>query len=161
LYLFTMGAYVLYWAYRHWDSQRAEINKPIWPVARSILLVFYTHSLCALISRRLEAQQQPAWQYGGAANWFVLLSAISLAVFVFTNSDSSLLLTLALPLFLLLASLPPMVAIQRQANLASLDPQGKSNSSYSGANIGWILVGVLFWALTALGAVVIGLGLDK
>ncbi|MGY4534391.1 magnesium-transporting ATPase (P-type) [Pseudomonas sp. TE3786] len=161
MYLLTMGMYMLYWMYRHWDSQRAEIAKPIWPIARSVLMTFYTHSLCALISKRLQAQQQPAWRYSGAANWFVLFSVISLLVFVFTTSESPLLLSVALPLFLLAASLQPMVAIQRQANLASLDPQGKSNSTYSGANIGWILVGALFWALTALGTVIIALGLDK
>jgi len=40
-----------------------------------------------------------------------------------------------------------VISIQRQANLASQDPQGSGNAQMSGANIGFIVAGVLFWCL--------------
>ena len=50
-------------------------------------------------------------------------------------------------MLLQLCILLPMISIQRQANLASQDPQGSSNAQMSGANIGFIVAGVLFWCL--------------
>jgi hypothetical protein len=50
------------------------------------------------------------------------------------------------------------MAIQRQANLASGDPSGASNSGLSGWTSVFIVVGAGYWALILLGAISILLG---
>ena len=42
---------------------------------------------------------------------------------------------------------------QGAANAACKDPQGLSNKDFSGANIAWIVFGVLFWAAALFGTI--------
>jgi len=56
LYIATIGSYTLYWGYKQWASQRDNLGKKkISPLWRTIFLIFYTHSLRALIASRLTA----------------------------------------------------------------------------------------------------------
>lgn len=64
-------------------------------------------------------------------------------------------------LLLLLTPLIPIRNIQRQANLASGDPQGARNAGYSGYNLLFIVLGTLYWLLILAGSAVILLGLDQ
>ncbi|HHG4384758.1 hypothetical protein [Pseudomonas aeruginosa] len=48
--------------------------------------------------------------------------------------------------------------IQRQANLASGDPQGTGNAGYSGYNLLFIVLGALYWLLILIGSAVILFG---
>lgn len=158
LFIATLGLYVLYWGYKQWSSQRASMPKKIMPVWRSIFSIFFMHSLCKRISQRLESQGQPAWAYGAAATLYVLTTIVSSVISNLTSRDDSLpLLVDILSLLLQLTPVLPLVAIQRQANLASQDPQGSSNSQMSSSNIVFIVIGAVFWVFILLGLLAIAI----
>ena len=159
LYMFSFGLYALYWGYKQWDSQRFAVGKKIWPIWRTLFLLFYTHSLSRLIAVRLDQQQQPAWRYNGTAICYVVMWLVSLAAFFYPGGLLPPLAELFVWLALLVGSVLPLVAIQRRANLASLDPQGQSNSSYSAFNWLFMVIGAVIWALAILGYVMLALGL--
>lgn len=155
LYIATLGMYVLYWGYKQWDSQRHSMPKRIMPVWRSIFIVFFMHSLARRIGERLQAQGQPLGKPSGAATLFVVLVVLGGVLGSVTSRNEVPVLIDVLVLFLQLASLLPMISIQRQANLASGDPEGAGNSSMSGSNIVFLILGGLLWLLYLAGLVMI------
>lgn len=155
LYIATLGMYVLYWGYKQWDSQRHSMPKRIMPVWRSIFIVFFMHSLARRIGERLQAQGQPLGKPSGAATLFVVLVVLGGVLGSVTSRNEVPVLIDVLVLFLQLASLLPMLSIQRQANLASQDPQGRGNSEMSASNIVFIVLGSIIWAIYLLSIAVL------
>ncbi|MBC9251548.1 hypothetical protein A9179_14850 [Pseudomonas alcaligenes] len=152
LYIATLGLYTLYWGYKQWDSQRLSMQpKHIMPVWRSIFIVFFMHSLSRRICERLHKQGMVGESGSGAATLFVFLVVVSSVLSSVTSRSDLPAILDVLAMVLQLASLLPMLNIQRLANLASDDPDGASNDSLSGSNIGFIIVGGLFWLLYLLG----------
>lgn len=151
LYIATLGMYILYWGYKQWDSQRSSMPKRIMPVWRSIFIVFYMHSLARRIGESLQAQGQPLWKSSNAATLFVVLVVVGGVLSNVTSRIEVPVLIDVLVLFLQLASLLPMITIQRQANLASGDAEGTSNDSMSGSNIVFLVLGGLLWVLYLIG----------
>jgi hypothetical protein len=161
LFMVTLGVYVLYWGYKQWDSQRFSMGKTIYPILRTIFMVFFTHSLFRLITQRLQAMGQPSEQYRWAPTLFVVFTIFSS---VLGAAGDRLygpgFVGLVVMVVLLVVQLLPMVAIQRQANLASLDPTGESNSTLSGWNWLFLVLGVVLWLFVIAGFVLIALGMD-
>jgi hypothetical protein len=151
LYIATMGSYLFYWMYKQWASQRQSMGKRIWPLGRTLFMVFYTHSLCSLIARRLAERNLGTWHYKGLATVFVILGLSSSAM-QYLGSPSSLVDVLFVPLAFNGLLLVPLIAIQRYANVASLDPAGSENSAISFGNIFWVLLGALMWTSMLYGA---------
>lgn len=162
LYMLTASMYLVYWAYKHWDSQRFAMGKKISPVMRSVFMIFFTHSLSKRISQRLQAQGSPHRYSSTAPTLFVVFTLIGTVFSVLGDKAGASPLTVAvLAVVCLILQLLPMVAIQRSANLASEDPTGERNSTLSGWNWLFIVLGVGYWLLMIAGFVLIGLGLDK
>lgn len=148
LYLITMGLYSIYWHYKHWDSQRYSMGKKIYPFLRMAFPILYTYSLCQLISQRLLIQKQTAWPYRGIAAIIVAITyikasiAIDLLPAIFENWK---LLRITL-ITSMIALLIPMIMVQRKANLASNDPSGNRNSTFSMNNYIIVICGITYWA---------------
>lgn len=152
LYIATLGMYILYWGYKQWDSQRLSMQpKRIMPVWRSIFIVFFMHSLARRIGERLQALGLPTWKSSNAATLFVVLVVAGGVLSNVTSRIEVPVLIDVLVLFLQLASLLPMITIQRQANLASGDAEGAGNASMSGSNIVFLVLGGLLWVLYLIG----------
>ena len=140
----TFGLYSLYWFYKQWDSQRAAmLPKKIWPAARSVFQIFFTHSLCRLINEHKQRLGQMAWDYSSTAWLYVGLTIASngLARMEAQNEILDLLLLIGcvmVPAF-------PLAHIQQQANQASGDDDGQSNASISGLNLLCMAPGALLW----------------
>ncbi len=148
LFIATMGLYILYWGYKQWDSQRSRmLPKKIMPVWRSIFSIFYMHSLSGLIDEQLRQQGKPLLGSGPATLYVVVAVGSAVLGQVSSRIEELPVLLDVFLMLLQLCILLPMISIQRQANLASQDPQGSSNAQMSGANIGFIVAGVLFWCL--------------
>lgn len=159
LYIATLGMYILYWGYKQWDSQRSSMPKRIMPVWRAIFIVFYMHSLARRIGERLQGQGQPVWKSGNAAaTLFVVLVIVGAVLSNVTARIDGPVIIDVLVLLLQLASLLPMITIQRQANLASGDAEGASNDSMSGSNIAFLVLGGLLWLLYLAGLAMLMLG---
>lgn len=154
LYIATLGMYILYWGYKQWDSQRSSMPKRIRPVWRSIFIVFYMHSLSRRISERFQGQ----WKSTSAANLFVALVILGAVLGNVTSRENVPVIVDILAMALQLCSLIPMISIQRQANLASQDPEGLSNSTLSGSNIAFIILGGVVWLLYLLGLAMLMIG---
>ncbi|QKE62534.1 hypothetical protein HNE05_03890 [Aquipseudomonas campi] len=129
--------------------------KRIMPVWRSIFIIFFMHSLARRIGERLQAQGQPLGKPSGAATLFVVLVVLGAVLGSVTSRNEVPVIIDVLVLLLQLASLLPMISIQRQANLASGDPEGTSNSSMSGSNIAFLILGGMLWLLYLAGLVMI------
>lgn len=160
LFICTFGFYIWYWGFKHWFSQRRCAGEKVLPIARAFFPVLYMHSLFGLINRRLQLQEQPYWRYSGAATGYVVLAVLAgILNLVFRNNLSPPPLVIALAAALLFGKLIPLVAIQRQANLASMDPKGETNSGFCGWNWAFIVMGGGGWLLVIAGYGMLALGL--
>lgn len=148
LFLFTLGAYQVYWFYRHWKAQKQLNPEPIWPVARGIFSIFFVHSLF----QRIHVLNPPGSRaLSGLATLFVILTIGGRILSRLSGKDigspwTDLAGLAALPL----AGYCLAVA-QKQANIACGDPLGSANSRFTAANILWMLLGTAVWLLAILG----------
>ena len=158
LYLATLGLYGIYWFYKNWSnykncsSDKFNVDRSIWPVARGIFSIFFTHALFreikaygrdkeALAEWNNEMLATQVVLFMIAANVLDRLSARSIGS-PYTDIGSVL---IVVPLLGLLLSAQHMI------NIACGDPDGKSNSRLTNANYVWIALGLIFWVLVILG----------
>ena len=144
LYFTTFSLYSFYWFYKQWDSQRsAMLPKKIWPAARSIFQIFFTHSLCSLISEHKQRVGQAAWSYSGTAWAYVLLTVITNRLSRIDGPGGGLELLMLFATIMVPAV--PLALIQQQANQACNDDDGQSNAAISGLNLLCMAPGALLW----------------
>lgn len=149
LFVCTLGLYQLFWFYMHWRHWKAGRNETIWPVARAIFALFYTHALARRIRATLAARGLPAHRataalatlyvvataldWGSALAWPWISSRIP-AEWIWIGEWGSLLLMPVVGTCL--------VGLQRVANAACGDPHGRTNRRLTLANLAWIVLGV-------------------
>jgi hypothetical protein len=154
LYFTTFSLYTFYWFYKQWDLQRsAMLPKKIWPAARSIFQIFFTHSLCRLISEHKQHLGQAAWSYSGTAWAYVILTIVTNRLSRIDGPGGALELLILFAIIMVPAM--PLALIQQQANQASGDENGQSNATISGLNLLCMAPGALLWLLF-IGALFIG-----
>lgn len=148
LYVMTFSAYSLYWAYRQWSRERRATGDKLWPVARSIFQLFFTHALFQRINTTLARTGiAPRWGPATAASVYVVfLLAGGVADRIARWQPDS-----PWPLALSFASLLPcawaLLQGQNAANVASDDPTGASNARLSLANWAWLALGAVGWLM--------------
>ena len=159
LYFATMGAYPLYWFYKHWARYRAYRGVELWPVARALFPVFFAHSLVGEVEQSLaRAGTKHRWSPGVLASGYVIFQIVGslcdrLAAKEIGSPTTDIIGLLALG---------PIVyclwGIQDAANRACGQPNGESNRDFTWANWVWIVLGLLLWGLVLLGlAMIFGL----
>jgi hypothetical protein len=150
LELVTAGLYGLVWMYKHWAAIKRASRGDEWPVMRAIFQVFFMHSLAAEIEQTLQrAGIRHAWAPAGLATGAVvglLASALLDRVPAPMLSDN---VSLGLSLVLVLVVAWFKWGIQRAANRACGDPEGRGNAAFSVANVAWVVGFGLFWLLVA------------
>jgi len=155
LFLATFGIYGVYWFYKHWDRQRQAYGLSIWPIARGIFAIFFTHSLFKAID--VSARQNnvsPSWDAGTQATIYVVLVVVSRVLERAESLPGGTGMTLSLvSMGLALSSDLPLCSAQQVANAASGDPEARSNSKLGGLNIVFMLLGLALWALIIVGIV--------
>jgi hypothetical protein len=152
LFFVTAGLYQIYWTYKHWAQFKRATNGDEWPVMRAIFSVFFIHSLFKEIGHTLtlSAFNYPwsASLFGGLATFFLLFGNIldRMAAKSFGSPYTDLMSIAVIPIlgFFLYQG-------QRAANHACGDPEGETNRQFTAANIAWIVLGLLFWSMIALG----------
>lgn len=152
LFFVTLGAYQLYWFYKHWARYRRFHRARLSPAARAIFAIFFTHSLGDEIAQRLtRAGSSHRWSPGALAAGYVL--------FQVTGSISDRLAGYGIgspytDLFGLLSLMPVgycLWSMQNAANIACGDAHGDSNRTFTWANWLWMALGALLWAMVLLG----------
>ena len=156
LFTATLGMYLLYWFYRHWARYRAYHKEQLWPVARAIFPVFFTHALVREIGHALARQgARLRWSPGVLATGYVIAQIGSsvcdrLAGWSIGSPTTDLLGFLAL--------LPMgycLYRIQHAANVACGQPEAESNRDFTWANWLWIAFGIVLWGMLVLGLLLI------
>lgn len=149
----TLGLYSLVWHYYHWRyiKYTDKAAATIWPLARTVFSIFFVYSLFVRFSKTCEHQnRQYAWPHSLYAAIYIVLEIISygydripMEYFSVTSQTSIAIVSAA---FVLGATFC-MSKAQEAANVAVGDLAGDANSGFTAANIIWILIGCLLWAL--------------
>ncbi len=152
----TMGLYSIYWFYKQWKYQAGSMDKKIYPLARAIFNIFYTHSLFKRIQLASgERGIDSNINYTSMATLYVVLGVISWFLDVMDGTAASaseytnVILVAALAIAVI--SMYPIIFVQRKINQINNDPDGAINSRFSAYNYLVIALGVVFWALVLVG----------
>ncbi len=148
----TMNLYLVYWFYRNWRLVKLRTGESMWPPMRGIFYIFFTHSLFSRVNERIESNGKSFdWQPATIATLVVLLTILAnvldrLAARSIGSPTTDLISIALVPVLPLL-----MLKAQRAINLASDDPDAKTNSSLTVFNWIWIVLGGLAWLLVLFG----------
>lgn len=144
----TAGLYLLFWNFKHWSNYRHVTGESVWPLPRAIFSIFFTHTLFHKIEDHDVTGKRPAWSSDGTATAVVLIYIVNYLLSWFGQGTRmvNLICTLVIiPIALLLKR------AQIEANARCGDPDGSSNNSLTGANIGWCVFGGFVWLLVLVG----------
>ena len=148
----TMGLYTVFWFYAHWRAHRRTTAEKVWPVARAIFNIFFTHALFRKIQESLaSANTTFEWSPQALATTYVVLSIGSNVVNRLPLNEVGSPYSDLLGLLFLVPTYLILLKAQRAANLAVDDSQGEGNSSLTPGNYIWILIGALLWLLAIIG----------
>lgn len=152
LFLGTLGIYQLYWFYRHWSYYRARSGESVWPVARAIFAIFFTHDLFRHFYADAQAKgNSHEWKPNSTATQFVILSILENVFSKLSGWDKGVPLTSILSLVALGLVGVTLARAQFVANLASGDAKGASNARLSGLNYLWLVLGGVIWLFALIG----------
>lgn len=161
LFFMTLGMYQLYWFYQHWAHYRRYHAAKMWPVARAVFSIFFTHALTREIDASLaRSELRHQWSPALLATGFVIFSILNTVCDRLSAQDIGSPYTDVIGLSCLLPLAGFLLPIQRAANLACQQPQGESNQAFTWANWLWIALGAMLWLLVLVGlAEIVGLSL--
>lgn len=150
---FTVGFYQVYWYYRNWKLQKLATGEKIWPVPRAIFSIFFVHSLFRAVNDKKEGGAVPreGWNHGRTATTIVILVIVSRLLDRLASQSIGSPVTDLLALLILVPTIACFASAQTRINEACGDPEGESNNKLTVANYVWIVIGLLFWALVAIG----------
>lgn len=160
MYVATFGLYRLYWSYMHWARFRRATGTPMWPVARSILSIFFVHSLMLEMEHRARRKAPVHWSPTALATIYIvaLIASSVLGRLPVEGRAGAVVVLVSIALIAPLAWV--MARMQRVANIACDDPSGASNARITGANVVWLVLGGLWWLLALFGVVVMARGIE-
>lgn len=153
LFIATFGLYQVYWFYMHWARyRRVRKQQDVWPVARAIFPIFFTHSLTEEINDT-TLRRSPAYRWSPqlAATGYVTASLASMVLDRLAAHSIGSPTTDLASLLMLAPSCMCLLAIQRAANVACGQPRGDTNASLNWANWIWLVMGALLWLVVGLG----------
>ena len=148
LFFGTLGIYIVYWFYRHWQAIKTFNQSDIWPIPRAIFLVFFTHDLFREIDRTLVSKAKNfAWPMSP-----MTLATLMVVVTIISNGADRISQKAEGITgwgFLSIALLPVLAwgfaQAQKAANVAADDPLGARNSSLSTYNYIWLALFGFLW----------------
>jgi hypothetical protein len=148
----TLGLYQIYWAYMHWARYRRHSGEELWPVARSLFQVFFSHALARRIEQSLgRGGHRVAGALGTIAGGFVVFQIASKVLDRLAYNSIGSPVTDWLSLLVLLPLGWCMWQLQAAANLACGDAAGTGNRRLTWANWLWIVPGSLLVLLVLVG----------
>jgi len=150
LYYFTLGIYSIYWFWRHWQTYRRATGESLWPIPRAIFNIFFTHDLFGKFDERMPEKRQ--WHGMVWATVYVASAVISRITDRLGADTIGILDLVSLLLFVAMGE--SLARGQQVANEACNDPEGKTNSHYSAANVIFMVIGGLL-SLTVYAALVL------
>ncbi|MDD0973163.1 hypothetical protein [Pseudomonas fontis] len=152
LFVLTFGCYQLYWAYKNWQQFKQATDKDVWPIARGVFSIFFTHALY----READAYSKQkgstySWQPGVLATWYVVMMIVAHVVGTLVRKNIGFPTVDIISLTLLPLHGWVVWLGQRGLNEAAGDPLGEDNARFTLINYVFIALGTLLWALTLFG----------
>ncbi|MES3024382.1 MAG: hypothetical protein V4857_22670 [Pseudomonadota bacterium] len=157
LHILTLGAYAMYWFYRNWraykeSQQFGTDDSTLWPVPRAVFAVFFTHSLFRKIKEAGAGIEQVAqWGNNGHASLLVLLMIVSNGLDRASTANLGSPYTDWIAMLLLVPLVFCLLKAQEIINLTCGDPHGEGNSTFTGWNYFWIVLGSCLWIAILVG----------
>jgi len=152
LFMLTFGLYLLYWAYKNWQQFKQASGQPMWPIARAMLMLFYTHALYREANTLIKKSgRRYDWLPWNLATQFVVMLLISKGLDGMVKRNTGYPLTDIASLALLPIQALVTFKGQRGLNEAAGDPLGASNDRLTPLNYVVMVPGVLVWALMLYG----------
>jgi hypothetical protein len=152
LFIATLGMYALYWMYKNWSLYQKATGEKIWPVMRGLFSIFFVHSLFTHVDRKISAGERSyAWSPRSQATLFVVLVIIGRILDKASAKNLGSPITDLLSILTIPALIWVMLPAQNAINLAENDPDGMSNSRFTGANYAWMAGGIVLWILAFIG----------
>lgn len=155
LFILTFGLYRLYWAYKNWKQFKQDSGEEMWPVARAIFAIFFTHALYREADARLKRDGLAfKWEPGELATLFVVASIVrnvldSLARNNVGFPQVDIANLLMLPVLAWITWLG-----QRGLNAAAGDLHGQSNARFTPINYLFMVLGTALLVVVCLGMMV-------
>jgi hypothetical protein len=154
LFFCTVGLYQFYWNYRNGKQYKIANNENMWPVARAIFSIFFTHSLYAVIDMR-------AVEKDGSYKWFPNLWATLVVVSLIADNiagrfDGNELLVNGFIFANLIARGFFVFQAQKAINIACDDVDGNSNSRFTVWNFLWIFILPIIFIVAVIAAILVG-----
>ena len=151
MFIGTVGMYQLYWFYENWSRYKANNQLTLWPAPRALFSIFFTHSLFRLVNQQLTLKEDDSkWKHSSSATLVVALTLI-------TNMDSIIdkafgeLISYAVILIIVPVTAWVLYGVQVKINQSCGSTNGEENSTITGANIFWLILGGLLWMLMIMG----------
>ncbi|AZD10500.1 membrane protein, putative [Pseudomonas chlororaphis] len=146
LFMLTFGLYLLYWAYKNWQQFKQASGQPMWPIARAMLMLFYTHALYRAADAQIKKSGRSyKWLPWDVASQFVVILLISHGLDGMSRRDpDNLWLDIASLVLLPIQALVTFKG-QRGLNAAAGDPLGESNARFTPINSVFMALGATLW----------------
>jgi hypothetical protein len=157
LFFATIGMYQFYWVFKHWSFYKARapfddsIDRNIWPLPRAIFAMFFVHSLYREVNAyaALRGREIVSTLFQPTLLVLLLLTSGILDRMswkeILTPYSDVLSLVMLVPLWFVACR------AQRHINACCGDAEGSSNNELTGANIAWIVFGIVLWMLVIIG----------
>ena len=150
--LLTLGLYYVYWFYKNYRIVQLRTGEGMWPVARGIFYIFFTHSLLRRVDETLKEKGEAfQWDHGMIATLFVIVSIGSNVVGRLSGEGIGMPTTDIIFTITLFVFPAMLLKAQRGINLACGDPEGTANNRLTLANWIWMVIGGLILILVVFG----------
>jgi hypothetical protein len=149
LFCSTMGFYGVYWNYTNWKMYKIANNEDLWPIARAIFSLFFTHALYAIIDMRATERHKAYKWYPNLWATLVVISLILDNIFSRIEFTESLIYVFALGNIFVRSFF--VYQAQAAINIACNDPRGLSNKNLTWINSVWIIPSTILLLLVLIG----------
>jgi len=158
LFIATLGLYQFYWFYKNWSNYKlravvdAGADRSIWPVARALFAVFFTHALFnAIKAHGRDKAALAGWRNKSQATMLVVTMILANVLDRLSSRGIGSPVTDIASFLVLALLLSQFLNAQQMINVACGDPDGESNSRFTQANYVWIGLGAIAWILILIG----------
>lgn len=153
MYLGTFSFFSLWWFYANWRNYSRRQNIPMWPIARAIFAIFFTHSLFGQIDDELEKKKiDYTWASSMFATIYVVVLIFGALVDAIFGDPNTITATYFVYPLMLPISAFVLFRAQLAINQSQDDVGGTSNNNFTVYNFLWLALGLVYWALMLITA---------
>lgn len=152
LFVGTLGLYTVYWFYQHWAQYKQKHGESLWAPMRAIFFIFFTYNLFLEFERAArEKVKDFTFHPGVLALALIITTVVERVASRYSPEDEFIPLIDLLGFIFMPLQAWVIFKAQIAANLACDAVGGEGNTHYTAANIIWLILGGLLWAIVLAG----------